>query len=91
MENISLTVVSLNTDSSEGPEEVREYATENGFDWRFADAFTEVNNELISEFGPSVTEASNTPITVVCDDGDATSRSGSVTPAGDVQALASDC
>lgn len=87
----SATVVSLNIDRNESTAAVREYANANGFDWRFAVASTTLKNELITAFGPAVAQARNTPVIVVCGDGSAESRSGSITPTEEIDRLLSDC
>lgn len=87
----STTVVSLNTDASEDAATIREHANRNGFDWRFAVASTEVTNGLITEFGPSVTNAPSTPIIVACEDGRTEYRSGSVASTAELEALADEC
>lgn len=87
----STTVISLNMDASEDAATVREYANTNGFDWRFAVTPTEMKNGLISEFGPSVTEASSTPIIVACEDGSTAYRAGSVVATAEIERLIAEC
>lgn len=87
----SYTVVSLNTDANEDAATVREHANDNGFEWRFAIASTELTNGLISEFGPSVANAPSTPIIVACDGGSTAYSSGSIVTADEIASLASEC
>jgi thiol-disulfide isomerase/thioredoxin len=87
----SITVVSLNTDPNEDAEKVRRHAEENGFDWRFAVAPTEMTQSLIEAFGTAVTNAPSTPIIVACDDGDAEFFSGSEQSAAEIEAAAGEC
>lgn len=87
----SITVVGLNTDPNEDAEKVRRHAEENGFDWRFAVAPTEMTQSLIEAFGTAVTNAPSTPIIVACDDGVAEFFSGSEQSAAEIEAAASEC
>jgi len=87
----SVTVVSLNTDPNEDADKVRTHAEEEGFDWRFTVAPTEMTQSLIEAFGPAVTNAPSTPIIVACDDGVAEFFSGSQQSAAEVEAAASEC
>jgi thiol-disulfide isomerase/thioredoxin len=87
----SVTVVGLNTDPNEDAAEVRTHAEENGFDWRFAVAPTEMTSSLVETFGPTVTNAPSTPIVVVCDDGSSSFISGGIMPSGELAAAADEC
>jgi hypothetical protein len=87
----SATVLSLNIDRSEDAAAVREHANANGFDWRFAVASTTLKNELITAFGPSVTEARNTPVIVLCDGGTTEYRSGSIASTAELEGLVAEC
>lgn len=87
----SVTVVSLNTDPNEDAAKVRKHAEENGFDWRFAVAPTEMTQSLIDAFGAAVTNAPSTPIIVACDDGGAEFFSGSQQSATEIEAAADEC
>jgi len=87
----SVTVVSLNTDPNEDAKKVREHAAENGFDWRFAVAPTEMTKSLIDAFGTVVTNAPSTPIIVACDDGSSEFFSGSQRSAAEIEAAADEC
>jgi len=87
----SVTVVGLNTDPNEDAEKVRTHAEENGFDWRFAVAPTEMTRSLVDEFGTTVTNAPSTPVIVTCDSGESTFMSGSIADAASITAAADDC
>lgn len=73
-----LSRVSLNVDPNESAETVRQHATENGFDWRYAVAPASVTRALVAEFTSAITVAPSAPVVVVCGDGSATylSKSG---------------
>lgn len=87
----SATVVGLNIETTEEAAAVRAHANANGFDWRFAVASTALRNELISAFGPSVTEARSTPVIVACDDGSTAFRSGPVASTSEIESLVAEC
>jgi len=87
----SVTVVGLDTDPNEEAEKVRQHAEQNGFDWRFAVAPTEMTESLVAEFGPTVTNAPSTPVIVACDEGVAEFFSGSQQSAEEVQSAAAEC
>lgn len=87
----SLTVVGLNTDPNEDASKVRQHAEDNGFDWRFAVAPTEMTDSLVDQFGPSVTNAPSTPVIVACGDGTAEFNSGSIESAAEVRSTADGC
>jgi len=87
----SLTVVGLNTDPNEDASKVRAHAEDNGFDWRFAVAPTEMTESLVDAFGPSVTNAPSTPVIVACGDGTAEFDSGSIESADSVRSTADGC
>ena len=87
----SVTVVGLNTDPNEDAAKVRQHAEDNGFDWRFAVAPTEMTESLIDQFGATVTNAPSTPVIVACQDGDATFMSGSISPSEEILDAATEC
>ena len=85
-------VVGLNTDPNEDEAKVRQHAEDNGFDWRFAVAPTEMTDLLIDEFGPTVTNAPSTPVIVACQDGPATMMAGrGINSISDIQDAMDDC
>ncbi len=84
----SITVVGLNTDPNEDAEKVRRHANDNGFDWRFAVAPTEMTESLVEEFGTTVTNAPSTPIIVVCEGGTTEFMAGSINPVAEIEAAA---
>jgi thiol-disulfide isomerase/thioredoxin len=85
------TVVSLNTDPNEDAAKVRQHAEDNGFDWRFAVAPSEMTKSLIDEFGSTVTNAPSTPVIVACEDGGTEFFSGSIQSAGEIESAAGNC
>ncbi|MFB6206925.1 MAG: TlpA family protein disulfide reductase [Haloglomus sp.] len=87
----SVTVVGLNTDPNEDAAKVRQHAEENGFDWRFAVAPTEMTESLIDEFGTTVTNAPSTPLIFVCSGGSTTFKSGGIQSAAEIESTAGDC
>lgn len=87
----AVVVVSLNTDPNEDAAKVRKHAEENGFDWRFAVAPSEMTGALIDEFGPTVTNAPSTPVIVVCPGGSAEFRSGNVLSSQEILSAAGNC
>jgi len=87
----SVTVVGLNTDPNEDAEKVRHHAEDNGFDWRFAVAPTEMTESLVDEFGTTVTNAPSTPVIVACQGGGATFMSGGINPPEEILDAASEC
>jgi len=87
----SITPVSLDTDPNEDAEKVRKHAEDNGFDWRFAVAPTEMTKALVDEFGTTVTNAPSTPVIVACEAGVADFFSGSINSAGQIESAAETC
>jgi thiol-disulfide isomerase/thioredoxin len=85
------TVVALNTDPNEDAAKVRKHAEDNGFDWRFTVAPSEMTKSLIDEFGSTVTNAPSTPIIVACEDGGTEFFSGSIQSAGEIESAAGNC
>jgi thiol-disulfide isomerase/thioredoxin len=66
-----LQLVDLNIDSNFSPDEMRSYAANNGYGWRFGIASNEVMGSLTDDFGQSVSIAPQAPVIVVCPDGTA--------------------
>ena len=87
----SVTVVGLNTDPNEDAGKVRQHAEDNGFDWRFAVAPTEMTESLVDEFGTTVTNAPSTPVIVACQGGGSTFMSGGINPPEEILDAASEC
>ncbi len=77
--------VSLNVDPNEDAEQVREHASEHGFDWHYAVAPSSMTRALVEEFGSVVTNAPAAPVVTVCPDGGASLAEGrGVKSAGDL-------
>lgn len=87
----SVTVVGLNIDPNEDAAQVRQHAKDNGFNWRFAVAPTEMTESLVEAFGSTVTNAPSTPIIVACDGGGVEFFSGSQQSADQIRSAASEC
>lgn len=87
----SVVRVGLNTDPNEDDEKVRNHAEQNGFDWRFAVAPTEMTESLREEFGPTVVNAPSTPVIVACQDGSSTFMSGSQQSVTEITDAADQC
>jgi thiol-disulfide isomerase/thioredoxin len=83
--------VGLNTDTNENTEKVHQHADDNGFDWRFAVASTDLVDSLREAFGNAVVNHPSTPVIVTCQDGRTEFFSGSVNPASELESAASDC
>lgn len=63
-------VVELNIDPNEDADAVREHAERHGFDWRFAVSPAHVSEALVEEFGSRVVSAPQSPVILICPDGD---------------------
>lgn len=62
--------VELNVDPDEDTETIRDHAENYGFDWRFAVSSPEMTEALTDEFGSAMAVPSQSPIIVVCPDGE---------------------
>jgi len=80
----AVTSVTLNVDPNEDAATVRDFATEEGFDWRYAVSPPEVTNSLVDSFGETVTVPPKAPVIVVCEDGARRLRDG-VKGTGDLE------
>lgn len=67
-ERSDATLVSLNVDPNEDRQKVREYAADNGYEWRFVVVPSAVTESLIAAFGPSVASAPSASVIVDCPD-----------------------
>lgn len=65
----TFTSVSLDVELSELPEDLARYATDQGWDWRFAVADAALYRLLQERFGPPVTHPPSTPLIVIEADG----------------------
>jgi cytochrome oxidase Cu insertion factor (SCO1/SenC/PrrC family) len=82
--------VSLNVDSNEDAEQVREHAGEHGFDWYYAVAPPSMTRALVEEFGPIVTNAPAAPVVTVCPGGSVSLVEGRGVKSADALAAAFD-
>lgn len=83
--------VELNVDPNEDPEAVRDHATEHGFDWTFAVSPEAVTEALVDEFGSRMTSPPQSPVILVCPDGETHVLDDSaVVAAADLQAAIDD-
>jgi len=64
-----LLMVDLNIDSNFSPDEMRSYAENNGYEWRFGIASNTVMRSLTDDFGQEVSIAPQAPVIAVCPDG----------------------
>lgn len=82
--------VSLNVDPNEDAEQVREHASEHGFDWHYAVAPPSMTRALVEEFGPVVTNAPAAPVVTVCPGGSVSLVEGRGVKSADALAAAFD-
>lgn len=61
--------VSLNIDPNEDVAAIQEHTERYGFDWRYAVAPSAMTQDLIDEFGRSITVAPQAPMILICPDG----------------------
>lgn len=66
----SAVAVDLTIDENDDPETLREHAESNGFDWRFGVSPSSVTSAMIDEFGREVASAPQSPVILVCPDGE---------------------
>lgn len=78
-----IVLIDLNVDSDEDANAVREHASRNGFDWRFAVLSDSVTDALIEEFGRRVVSPPQSPVVLLCPD-DTTHVLDKVVPAGEL-------
>lgn len=64
-----LLMVDLNIDENYDPDEMVQYAENNGHQWRFGIASSAVMSSLVDEFGQDVSIAPQAPVILVCPDG----------------------
>lgn len=73
--------IALSVETNLAKEELAAYTNDQGFDWLFAVATPELLQELVDEFGRSITNPPSTPHFVISPDGEATPlRTGIDTP-----------
>ncbi|EGQ43867.1 MAG: redoxin [Candidatus Nanosalina sp. J07AB43] len=62
----NVTSVSLDVDSNEDKQQIRQHTQENGFDWRYAISPPELTRMLIQEYGNSIANPPSAPVILVC-------------------------
>ncbi|WP_339104306.1 hypothetical protein [Haloterrigena salinisoli] len=67
--NADIEIVDLTIDPNDEPEDLRNYADEEGYDWRFGTATDEVTSALASDFGQEVYSSASSPVILDCGDG----------------------
>jgi thiol-disulfide isomerase/thioredoxin len=85
-----VTLVGLNVWPDEDKKQVRNHANENGYDWRFAVAPSEMTKSLKSEFGTTVLHPPSRPVIISCPDGSSTFHTGGIS-ASKARSTAEDC
>lgn len=75
-----LLMVDLNIDSNFSPDEMRSYAENNSYAWRFGIASNEVMASLTDDFGQSVSIAPQAPVIIVCPSGAAYELGKGISP-----------
>ena len=83
--------VDLNVDENEDAADVAAYVQEHGYDWHFAVAPAQVTRGLVDEFGERMAVAPQSPVVVVCPDGDHHVHDDVVTEAGEIDASVDGC
>ena len=83
--------VDLNVDENEDAADVAAYVQEHGYDWHFAVAPARVTRGLVDEFGERMAVAPQSPVVVVCPDGDHHVHDDVVTEAGEIDASVDGC
>lgn len=63
-------IVDITIDPNDDPEELRTYADEEGYDWRFVVAEQSITGSLTADFGQEVTSSSQSPVVIRCPDGE---------------------
>lgn len=63
-------IVDLTIDPNDDPDEIREYAEEDDFGWRFGTSPERVTGSLVDSFGQDVTVSAASPVVLVCPGGE---------------------
>lgn len=79
--------ISLDVDPNERPEDLADYAGEEGFEWRFAVAPPEMSRSLAANFGEQVLSPPATPLVILGPDGRLIEKHIGIKSAGDLAAL----
>lgn len=67
--NAGVEIVDITIGSSDEPDDLRNYADEEGYDWRFGTAPDEVTGDLSSDFGEEIYSSASSPIIIDCQNG----------------------
>lgn len=79
--------ISLDVDPNERPEDLADYASREGFGWRFAVAPAEVSRSLAATFGEQILSPPATPLVILGPDGQLIEKHTGIKSAGDLAAL----
>jgi thiol-disulfide isomerase/thioredoxin len=89
--DVDLTVVSMNTDPNENAEKIKQHASRNGFNWRYAVAPPEMSQLLVRKYGSSVLRPPLVPKILVCDNSTRRLDNGVKTPGKLVEEIEQGC
>ena len=70
LQDVGVTVISLDVDPNERAEDLAVYAERNGYDWTFAVSSTELSRALADRFGSQTLNPPSTPLIVLTPDGE---------------------
>jgi hypothetical protein len=79
--------ISLDVDPNERQEDLADYASREGFGWRFAVAPPEVSRSLAATFGDQILSPPATPLVILGPDGELIEKHVGIKGAGDLAAL----
>ncbi|MCJ7429437.1 MAG: thioredoxin domain-containing protein [Candidatus Nanohaloarchaeota archaeon QJJ-5] len=63
----NVSVVSLDVDPNEEPALVRDHIEEHGFGWRYAIAPSAMTQQMVADYGTSITNPPSAPAVLVCE------------------------
>ncbi|WP_049925710.1 hypothetical protein [Halopiger goleimassiliensis] len=63
-----VTILDLTIDPDADPEDIREYAVEDGYEWRFGISTPDLIGSLVDSFGSDVRTSAASPVVLVCSD-----------------------
>jgi thiol-disulfide isomerase/thioredoxin len=79
--------ISLDVDPNERAQDLADYATREGFGWRFVVASAEVSRSLAATFGDQILSPPATPLVILGPDGHLIEKHTGIKGAGDLAAL----
>lgn len=82
-------IVDLTIDPHVSSDDLRSYADEDGFEWRFGVSSEAMTRSLVSDFGREMNSSSASPILVVCPNGE-TYRVGKIVDAAELESVIED-